>query len=171
MFAKEFSSDLAFEADGTMLVLLSSKNECAGYSLTRCSRRGDPMERLEIKDSPPEFEEFHPDSLTCGHGQIYLIDRAGMKAVVTDAKGGFKAGYFITADKKGSSEKSAVESFLIDDDGNISFNLSCNSEPVVISFKEDEPSTVTCVTQRPRDGLTLGLIAFVGFFVGCYLVA
>lgn len=165
------SLDLALEETGTMLVLAGKGQGSPGYTLTRCTKYGDPLEVLSITDAPAEFDDFTPDSMVCANRRIYLVDRRGMKAVVTESDGRFNAGYFITADGPGDLQESSIESFCIDDSAALSFTLSCKSEPLIVTIGgEDDRPTFNCSGNRGADRLTLGVITFIGLFVSCYLI-
>jgi len=165
------SLDLALEETGTMLVLAGRGPGSPGYTLTRCTKYGDPLEALNVMDAPAEFDDFTPDSMMCANRRIYLVDRRGMKAVVIESDGRFSAGYFITADGPGDLHESSIESFRIDDAGALSFTLSCKSEPFVVTIGgEDDRPTFNCYGNRGADRLTLGVITFIGLFVSCYLI-
>lgn len=165
-----YSSDLAVEDTGTMLVLSSLTTESSGYSLTRCSKLGEPIEKVSITGTPSEFDDFTPDSLMCANNQIYLVDRKGMKAIIADPDGEFQAGYFITADGPEELCSSSIDSFRVDDMGILSFTLSCGSEPVVVTVGGDNRPTSSCSCNGDTKCLTLGVITFIGLFVSCYLI-
>lgn len=59
-----------------------------GWRLTRCDYRGAPIEPIEVKGLDPAIAaEFSPGNLGVAQGNLYLLDRAGMWAVVADAGG------------------------------------------------------------------------------------
>lgn len=172
MHLQEFISDLAVEEDGTMLILLSRKTG-EEYSLTRCTRTGEPLEKIETTDFPPEFSgDFSPCSITSREGRIYLVDKEGMKAVVTDDKGRFLEGYYITADGQAENgPSSCIESFNLDTNGSLSFTLSCSrqSQAVVIPMGGKENPTVDH-TRPSVSTITYCVISIVGLIVSWKMI-
>lgn len=70
---------------GDLLVLAMEKGSTV---LQRCNFRGQPKERIELRNLTPDFaKEFSPDTVAVRGGKLYLADKGRMKVVVADATG------------------------------------------------------------------------------------
>ncbi len=116
--------DVAVEPDGNIL-LLSYRND--RFAVTRCNFRGEPGERIEIKNLPGGFAGFSPSRLVLRDGTIYLADLFQEKVAVTDRSGAFRKGFDIAPllvdfeQKPGS--QSDISGFTVDGAGNLFFTV------------------------------------------------
>ena len=119
--------DVAIDKDGDILVL-SYVAVIGGMhcDITRCSFRGEPKSKIELRNIPPEFLGMLPNRIIYREGHLYLVDKTAMKVVVTDESGLFENGYDIASILKLDEKKRAntgIVGFSIDKDGNILFTI------------------------------------------------
>ena len=112
--------------DGDILVVATQHGRTV---IHRCSYRGEPLSKFTPTGVPADFAgKFDPDTVVYRKGLVYLADRGGLKILVTDTEGAFKASYDLakilgqkqkSEKKHGSSEDLSITGFCVDDDGNL----------------------------------------------------
>jgi hypothetical protein len=116
--------DAAVENDGHILLLSMMGDR---FRVTRCSYRGEPQSRIELRNLPREFSGISPGRILFRNGRMYLADLIAKKVVVTDEEGIFQEGYdippFIAGfeDKPGSENN--ISCFTVDREGNLFFTI------------------------------------------------
>jgi hypothetical protein len=106
----------------------------------RCNFRGEPKERIELRDVPAKFAaEFWPDTLAFRAGKIFLVQKGEMKVLVADASGRCLAAhdYFheLQFDKIKTARggAGAMHTVNVDDKGNVLFTVSPMFKVFVVS--------------------------------------
>jgi DNA-binding beta-propeller fold protein YncE len=153
---------LAVLDDGDLLVVATQQGRTV---VERCSYRGEPLSKFTPTGVPPEFaSRFNPDVVVYKKGLVYLADRAGLKILVTDTEGAFKASYDLakilgqkkkSEKKHGSTEDLSINGFSVDDDGNLLLTAPVLFYVYVISPRGD-------VTGFGTRGSTAGKFNIVG---------
>jgi hypothetical protein len=90
--------DLVVEESGDIF-LLTRKYVPGGsgtWKLVRCNYRGEPIEAVEIDEFPGEFATLEPNKMVLRNGQIYLVSKQELRAVVITPTGDFVCGYDFT---------------------------------------------------------------------------
>jgi len=115
--------DLAVKEDGSLLVLSRKR---VGSSIHHCNFRGEHIAEIQLKNVPVEFSPFLPDRIVYRDGLIYLLNKSGMRIIVTDANGLFRYGHNVKAlvtpesdEKRKKFRDADIEGFSVDKDGNI----------------------------------------------------
>lgn len=155
--------DLAADGDGELFILSYDPLPPSGsprpaYSLLRCDFRGEPRERIVVRDLPPEYAAFLPQLLFFRDGGFLLVSRMQMLAVATDRSGAFRKGYDL-ADLIGITEEeragTEIFGFSVDGRGNMLFTVPVlfqafrvTPDGAVSSFgkKGSSPGTFSVVT-------------------------
>jgi hypothetical protein len=130
-------ADVSTDRDGNIWLLQYRWSDSAkgnGFEIIRCNFRGDPVEKLEIRNLPAGFSEFYPDRLICRGGDLYLSHSASMRVVVTDINGVFKKSYdilpLLELDVKESGDL-MIAGFSVDREGSLLFTIP----PIFKAFK------------------------------------
>jgi hypothetical protein len=115
--------DIAVDQSGDIL-LLTYKDP--NSSIIHCSYRGEPKDRIELRNLPREFSGFVPNRMVYQGGNLYLASLSGMKIVITDAQGSFRKGYdlipLIELKEKNRAD-TEISGLSVDQDGNILFTV------------------------------------------------
>lgn len=116
--------DATVDREGNILMLTYRES---GYEIIRCNFRGEPIDKLEIRNLPKEFSGFSPDRMIYRDDYLYLASLSKKKVVVTTSDGKFEAGYVIDSLLGGISDRKKKDiqmgGFSVDEDGNILFTL------------------------------------------------
>jgi hypothetical protein len=115
--------DIAVDQNGNILLLTYKE---PNSSIIRCNYRGEPKDRIELKNLPPEFSGFIPNRMVYQGGNLYLASLGGMKIVIADAKGSFRQGYDLiplVGLKEKNRADTEISGLSVDQDGNILFTI------------------------------------------------
>ena len=133
--------DAAVDENGNILLLTYREG---AYWIVKCNYRGEPRSSVELKNLPPEFEEFRPGRMVYRDGRLYLANQSGMKVLVTDSEGSFAKGYDLAFMFNFSEQQrvdSGIEGFTVDNKGNMLFTISalgrafrCAPDGTIIEF-------------------------------------
>jgi len=80
---------VAVREDGSPLVLAYGPD---GYSIVRCNFRGEPLDRVELRNLPPNLGPgaFHPDGIFLAGGSFYLADKGSLTVAIFALDGSFR---------------------------------------------------------------------------------
>jgi hypothetical protein len=122
--------------DGDLLLLTMFGNE---IGVVRSNFRGEPLGKLELTGAPAEFtEDFRPGGIAYAAGKVFLLDKRGMRLVVTDLSGAHVASYdlsdmIIASDdaevtsrrdvSAAQRENTGIRGFSVDGSGNVLFTV------------------------------------------------
>jgi outer membrane protein assembly factor BamB len=107
---------------GDIYALTSTEN---GWALVQYSYRGEALAQVEIQGAPDDFlEEFDPDTVLQGDGQLFLADRNRGRVLVVGLDG-TAARWHDVAPQDGprGSEPVGIRGFGVDRHGNILFTI------------------------------------------------
>jgi DNA-binding beta-propeller fold protein YncE len=129
---------VAVADDGDLLVLASATR--GPPVLYRCNFRGEPKERIELRDVPPKFAaDFWPDTLVFRAGRIHLAQKGEMKVLVADASGKCIAAHDFYRELKFDQTKTArggapaMHTFNVDGQGTMLFTVAPMFKVYVVS--------------------------------------
>jgi hypothetical protein len=115
--------DIAVDGEGDILVLARKASK---FVIHVCNFRGEPVSELALKNPPADFAGFSPNRIVYRHGQLYLVNTAALKIVVTDENGVFRRGYDV-GDLAGiedkDRDKTDMAGFSVDPQGNMLFTI------------------------------------------------
>jgi hypothetical protein len=121
--------DLTLDRDGNILLLSykwSQTTDRAGYEITRCNYRGEPVSKIVVKNLPAPYSKFLPNRMIYRQGNLYLASLMTMVVVVTDSDGVFKEVYdilpMLELEEK-EKQDAMMDAFSIDKDGNFLFTI------------------------------------------------
>jgi len=130
--------DLAVDERGDILLLsydLSDPTQ-ANYFIVRCNYRGEIKEKFPVSGLPREFSPLNPNLMMYRDGNIFLVNLAQGKAVVTDNKGVYRRGYdllkIINIPEKEREDKELF-GFSMDRAGNMLFTVAVLFKAYVVS--------------------------------------
>jgi hypothetical protein len=121
--------DLTLDRDGNILLLSnkwSQTTNTLNYEITRCSYRGEPVSKIEVKNLPAQYSKFSPERMIYREGDLYLASLTTMVVVVTDSNGAFKEVYdilpMLELEEK-EKQDAMMDAFCIDKDGDFLFTI------------------------------------------------
>ncbi len=116
--------------DGGDLLVLASGTRGPPV-IHRCNFRGEPKERIELRDVPAKFAaEFSPDTLVFRAGKLFLAQKGEMKVLVADASGKCLSARDLYREMKFDQTKTArggvpaMHTFNVDEKGNMLFTVA-----------------------------------------------
>ena len=107
------------------------------YRIVRCNFRGEPVEKIELREVPKAFaENFHPGSIYVARDRIYLADAGTMKVLLTALDGTYQTSFDLIpmlglAETKRGEEM--MRGFSVDGDGNMLFTVATLFQAFVVS--------------------------------------
>ena len=125
--------DASFNPDGTMLLL---SYEGFKFWITRCNFRGEPIERIEPKNLPPEFSDILPNRVILQNNRLYLAEYGKMRVVVMEPDGTYADGYDLTKILQFPEDKLAdtgMHNFNLDREGNFLFTMPVVASAFIVS--------------------------------------
>jgi len=124
--------DVAVNEDGNILAFAYYE---AAYSITLCNYRGEPVEKLAIKNLPPEFSDWKPNRMFYREGTFYLVGMNTLKAVVLDSKAVFKDAYDLASiiGLEGKPDENEIFGLSIGQNGDFMFTLGVEARAYVVS--------------------------------------
>jgi hypothetical protein len=153
--------DLAADETGDLFLLsyetsLPPGSSRPAYSLIRCDFRGEPREKIAVKDLPPEYAAFLPQLLFHREEGFLLVSRVQMLAVATDRNGTFLKGFDL-ADLVGVEEEkrpgTEIFGFSVDGRGNMLFTV-----PVLFqAFRVAPDGTISSFGKKGSSPGTFGV--------------
>ncbi|HUI44705.1 MAG TPA: hypothetical protein VL122_01775 [Nitrospirota bacterium] len=157
--------DVAVDDEGNIIALTNS-NE----GIVRCNYRGEPVEKMELQNLPPQFAGFAPGRILYRKGLFYFASLQSKQVVITDAEGRFKDGYNIGAlinldeyvkenVKKEDTEDTDIVGFNVDQEGNILFTLPIIAKAFVLSPDKTIKSFGTLGGAEGKFGVPGGITA------------
>jgi len=124
---------MAVDDEGNIIALVSGENR---FELIRCTYRGEPLSKIELKNVPAGFTDFSPNGIIFRNGSFYLVDEVRMMVMVTDRAGLFKDGYDL-AGLIGYTDQQRVDTglggFSVDREGYLLFTIQATAKAYVIS--------------------------------------
>jgi DNA-binding beta-propeller fold protein YncE len=130
-------SSLTVLDGGDLLVLAADKGRPV---IHRCNFRGEPKERIELSDLPPDFaKDFWPDTIIYRAGSLYLAEKGSLRVVVANASGKCvaaydffrKLGFDKTKTARGGAP--AMHTFNVDAEGYMLFSVAAMFKVYVVS--------------------------------------
>ena len=170
--------DVTVEKGGNFLLLIRQR---AGYVITRCNYRGEPVSDMKITHIPPELSEFLPERIIYKNGKLYLADMGGSKIVVVHESGEFENAYDLFPliqsmveayekdekkdKKKGERADFGMGGFGVDGRGNFLFTTPMVFAAHVLSPDGALRSFGTPGSSRGKFGVVSGITADDGGFI------
>ncbi len=120
--------------NGELFVLASIGSK---WSVVRCNFRGEPVEKLLLKDVPTGFAElFTPSAIATAGGKLYLADKGAMKVLVIGLDGAFVSSQDLADLVKVDARKRIgldIRGFAVDTTGNLLFTIPSLFTAYVVS--------------------------------------
>jgi len=134
---------LAADESGDLLLLTLKPprpQAGAGWFITRCDYRGEPIERISPTGLPPELLSFRPNLLVARPEGLVLVSKAQMQAVLVDRKAVYQKSWDL-ARLAGIEDKdragNEIFGFSIAPDGSMLFTIPTQFKVFVISPSGD----------------------------------
>jgi hypothetical protein len=132
--------------DGDLLLLTMRGDE---LSVMRSNFRGEPLGKVELTGVPAEIaRDFRPNSIAYAAGKAFLLDKRGMRLVVTDLSGAHVASYdlsdmIVAAEQLEGEQRrdeaavtrdsTGIRGFSVDGSGNVLFTVQPMFRAYVLS--------------------------------------
>lgn len=122
-------ADISTDREGNIWLLQyrwSDSAKANEFEIIRCNFRGEPVEKIELRNLPTGLSEFQPDRLICRGGDLYLFQSASMQVVVAELTGAFKKRYDLRSVldlKVKESGDLIIAGFSVEGDGSFLFTI------------------------------------------------
>lgn len=130
---------LAVEESGDLLLLTLEPlrpGAGAGWFITRCDYRGEPIERIGPAGLPPELESFRPNLLIARPEGLVLVSKAQVQAILIDRHAVFQKSWDLARlagikDEDRSGQE--IFGFSIAPDGSMLFTIPTQFKVFVVA--------------------------------------